>query len=392
MSTARRRKPLRGRPRRTGRALAGAMALLFACASSAGASAGFFDAVSPLAGNLPTTLTLGVPYDGSVMGNVGRPTQIRVRLPAGWHSAECGGTRVASPSGQVVEELSQWTCSNAGSMGGAQVLLWSGQGLPLTVPDFSKQQVSFAVTAPAADDTGAWGTQGSTNIEGFWVETSYTRLEHSDVWAWKSPNSPASWSGEVSEDLVLAVGPGPIDPPPVGVCAERAGQAPQQSWRFPDAQGRAFQCLGVVVPPLGPGEFAWSVVGNTPVTLSQGELQGAYRQFVGILHPVVVSDTRQGGPDWSVSGQVGEVSTGLTAAGFGWAPVIAQAGAGAVAGPVVASGYPTGTGLSEVSLLASAPNGHPRGSATIRANLDVRMPADIDPGTYVAVLTLTALS
>lgn len=58
-------------------------------------------------------------------------------------------------------------------------------------------------------------------------------------------------------------------------------------------------------------------------------------------------------------------------------------------GPAVAPGV--GDGLSVSQTLASAPNGHPLGTALVETTLDLLAPSDVEPGSYTSTLTLTAL-
>ena len=71
--------------------------------------------------------------------------------------------------------------------------------------------------------------------------------------------------------------------------------------------------------------------------------------------------------------------------------VSSVAGAGAVPGAAVAPALGGGAGLAASSVLASATDGHGAGSATLGAGLDLRVPAETAPGTYSALLTLTAI-
>ena len=57
------------------------------------------------------------------------------------------------------------------------------------------------------------------------------------------------------------------------------------------------------------------------------------------------------------------------------------------------SGITSGNGLKDTSLLASAPSAHAvGGTATVGADLDLRIPQDTPAGSYSATLTITALS
>lgn len=156
------------------------------------------------------------------------------------------------------------------------------------------------------------------------------------------------------------------------------------------------QTVQVVVPQGAPGEFVWSIDGtNGLVDLGTAELSGDHYAAAGDINPVRVTDTRTGGPEWSVSAQVGDfVSNGNSFSGkyLGWTPSLEEAGGGAEAGGAVESGFTGGDGLSESSTLGHAGNGHTSGSALLGAELDLKIPVDVTTGTYQATLTITALS
>ncbi len=151
-----------------------------------------------------------------------------------------------------------------------------------------------------------------------------------------------------------------------------------------------------VVPEPEPGSFGWSITGDgSAVSLGQASLQGGQLVAAGAIKPVVVTDTRTTANAWSVSAQVSDFASGSTTVSgkhLGWTPTLVSGGGGAVAGPAVASGITSGNGLTDTSVLGSAPNGHAAGSATLGAGLDLRLPSTTAAGTYGATLTLTALS
>ena len=155
------------------------------------------------------------------------------------------------------------------------------------------------------------------------------------------------------------------------------------------------QTITATVPQPAPGgDFTWTI-DATDHTVDLGTLsnQGAYLQAVGEIKPVKVTDTRTGQANsWSVAGQLSDFSNGLDGKYLGWTPKVVTAGAGAVAGAAVASGYDGGDGLTTSSSLGSAPTGHATGTGTLGADLDLKVPAETAAGTYTATLTLTALS
>ncbi|MDX3854963.1 metallophosphoesterase, partial [Streptomyces sp. AK02-01A] len=102
--------------------------------------------------------------------------------------------------------------------------------------------------------------------------------------------------------------------------------------------------------------------------------------------------TRAGAPAWSVSGQAGDFTGGLSGKYLGWTPSVLAEGAGAQPGTTTAPGIDTGNGLADSATLGSATTGHTKGTATLGATLDLRLPTTTQPGTYTTTLTLTALS
>ena len=156
------------------------------------------------------------------------------------------------------------------------------------------------------------------------------------------------------------------------------------------------QELQVVVPKAETGEFGWSIDGtNALVDLGTAVDAGDHYAAVGTINPIRVTDTRAAGPEWSISAQVSDFTSGdksFSGKYLGWTPTVVEAGGGAVAGAKVKSGFEGGDGLSVSSTLGSAAAGHARGSAKLGAGLDLQIPVEISDGTYKAVVTLTALS
>jgi len=145
-----------------------------------------------------------------------------------------------------------------------------------------------------------------------------------------------------------------------------------------------------------PGEFGWSIDGGV-AAVSLGTASVADDAFVatGTLAPIVVTDTREGGPAWRISAQVSRFESDddrFSGKYLGWAPTLLEAGGGATAGGVVPPGLPSGKGLSTARTLGSAPRGHAPGSASLGGTLELRVPLGTPQGNYRAILTLTAVS
>jgi hypothetical protein len=158
--------------------------------------------------------------------------------------------------------------------------------------------------------------------------------------------------------------------------------------------GENSETISATVPEQSPaGSFTLTVPENATVTMSQASEETSYLESTGQLQPITVTDSRTGGPAWSVSGQVSDFNDGALAGKYlGWTPQVQDPGAGAQAGDAVDSGLTSGDGLADASVLASADDGHATGSATLGAGLDLRVPLDTPAGTYTATLTLTTLS
>ena len=156
------------------------------------------------------------------------------------------------------------------------------------------------------------------------------------------------------------------------------------------------QELQVTVPEAASGEFIWSIDGsNDLVDLGTAEENGDHYAATGEINPIRVTDTRSSSPEWTISAQVGDFTSGsesFSGKYLGWTPKVLEEGGGAVAGESVQSGFISGDGLSVARLLGDAAAGHDRGSARLGADLDLKIPVDVTNGTYKAMLTLTALS
>jgi hypothetical protein len=156
------------------------------------------------------------------------------------------------------------------------------------------------------------------------------------------------------------------------------------------------QAIQVNVPNAAPGEFGWTIDGkNSLVDLGTATESGDYFGATGSINPITVTDSRRSLAPWSISASVGDFTDGSkTFSGkyLGWAPKVTAAGAGAVASSSVASGYSGGDGLSVSRGLGLAKQGHPKGTAKLGADLDLKIPSSIDKGNYRATLTITALS
>ncbi|GAA4250926.1 metallophosphoesterase family protein [Dactylosporangium darangshiense] len=158
------------------------------------------------------------------------------------------------------------------------------------------------------------------------------------------------------------------------------------------------QQLQVNLPNAAPGEFGWTIDGyNGLVDLGTAqEHNGEYFQAGGHLNPITVTDSRRSLAPWSISASVSDFRDGgktFSGAYLGWTPKILVAGAGAQASVFVPSAYDDQSGgLATARSLGWADQGHPKGSAQLGADLELKIPSSADKGDYRATLTITALS
>ncbi len=337
----------------------------------------------PYGANTTPTLYLRVPFEQTDLFNGSDDTTVDVKaiIPAGWTNATCGAAKTnkndatTNNTNQPNAVVGTWTCA-VETAAGHTVLHWTGPQVvaPATALD-SAQWFQFTVTTPSpAVQTTYNGINGT---EGFIVEQTYASGE---LVRW-IPDAAVTGGGVVAGGLARTVAAGA----PVTTTTTTS----TTTTTLPP--GPTQQSITATVN-LGAGEFAMTIDGDRAVVLSDAVNAGTYLHSTGEIDPIIVSDTRSGGPTWSVSGQVGDFTGGVSGKYLGWTPKIVSAGAGAVAGPPVPSGITSGNGLKDASVLASATAGHPTGSGTLGADLDLRLPTDTPNGTYTTTLTVTALT
>jgi hypothetical protein len=146
------------------------------------------------------------------------------------------------------------------------------------------------------------------------------------------------------------------------------------------------------------GSFALTVntsgTGTLPLTASGSTATGA-------TPPIVVSDSRNSYPGWSLSGQDSSWTGSGSASGstfsgnqLGWAPTSSTTPLpqGVTLGATV---NPAGPGLGDTAaVLASAPAGvgDGYGTITLGAGLTLAIPPGTQPGPYTSSLTISAVS
>jgi hypothetical protein len=153
--------------------------------------------------------------------------------------------------------------------------------------------------------------------------------------------------------------------------------------------------LAVTVPSSG--AFSLTVDSTHVVTLTT--TTAAPLVATGSTTPIVVSDTRNTFPGWSVSGQDSQwTGTGTAAGGIisgnqlGWVPTQTALAPAVTLGGTVAPGAP-GLGTT-AAVLASvhAGSGNGYGTSTLGADLTLNIPATAPAGPYTSGLTITAVN
>ena len=143
------------------------------------------------------------------------------------------------------------------------------------------------------------------------------------------------------------------------------------------------------------GSFSLTVQTQSVVTLT---VSADGSTATAVTTPIVVEDTLNTYPGWSVTGQVSAFSGTGVASGWsmpgdqlGWAPAASTLAAGATLGAVVAPGSP---GLaSTAAVLAAAPSGYGNGFGTTSLDpaLTLAIPPAARAGPYEGTLTITAV-
>lgn len=164
----------------------------------------------------------------------------------------------------------------------------------------------------------------------------------------------------------------------------------------------------VDIAPVENGALSLTVAG-AETTLTETGSTAEFRQFTGTLPTVTVTDTRTdvpAGAYWYVTGQAGDFigATGqpsISATQLGWTPADVLDGNGEVGSGsevVPASDTPTlpgnNTGLASGEdmlylALDSADAKAARGSWSTTADLKLKTPANVAPGAYTSLLTLS---
>ncbi|WP_222115660.1 hypothetical protein [Microbacterium sp. SLBN-146] len=155
-----------------------------------------------------------------------------------------------------------------------------------------------------------------------------------------------------------------------------------------------------------PGALAMSVAGSS-VALTENGSTSTVRQFTGSLPTVTITDTRTAdeipeGAFWYVLGSASSFTGDggqpeISAANLGWAPELLDGGESGLVSegdPVetVLDEGPNNVGLVDRELLAMAADSGmlaEEGAWTVTADLFLRTPSTVVPGSYASVLTLS---
>lgn len=173
---------------------------------------------------------------------------------------------------------------------------------------------------------------------------------------------------------------------------------------FPNADDSGDVDVKVDIAAVENGALSLTVAG-TETTLAESGTTATYRQFTGALPNVTVTDTREDVPAgvfWYVTGQASDFvgtagQANITPDHLGWAPNLLTANNGEVSeGDTVGTsidGGANGVGLVGQELLAlsldSSEAQAASGQWTANANLVLKTPVDVAPGSYTSTLTLS---
>jgi len=173
---------------------------------------------------------------------------------------------------------------------------------------------------------------------------------------------------------------------------------------YPDPEGSSGVDVKVDIAEVQNGALSLTVE-NTETALTETGSTAEYRQFIGALPNVTVTDTRTEVPSgvfWYVTGQASDFlatagQSPITPDHLGWSPALVTTGNGEVAaGDEVKTSLdesPNNVGLIGEELLAlsldSASSTAASGQWTAGASLVLKTPVDVAPGAYTSSLTLS---
>ena len=256
----------------------------------------------------------------------------------------------------------------------------------------------YDITAPDASGTsGAGNGADPLNPNSYWYNSvqnqehvrSYVKVEvRNDKLVVTNLRSGTCAAPNAAVELGKSPCANTSEAQPVGSIVDKVTVHPYH------ADGQDIQ---VNVPTGAPGEFGWTIDGyNGLVDLGTATDHGDFFAAAGKINPIVVSDSRRSQAPWSISASASDFKDGdkgFSGSYLGWTPQVIADGAGALPAAQVSSAYDdNGQGLSVSRGLGWAAQGHPKGTAKLGADLDLKVPGSVDKGSYRTTLTITALS
>jgi hypothetical protein len=160
---------------------------------------------------------------------------------------------------------------------------------------------------------------------------------------------------------------------------------------FTVTDASAMQTITTTVSEVG--ALSMSIPSNDPVVLGTPELSADILSLEtdGAINTVNVTDTRIADPGWTVTGVLSDFAGPEVVDGsaLNWTPQLVSSDA--VTGQVVNAGPAAGDLTGAGATLAVGSAGAGRGSAQLGADIELVLPTTVEPGTYTATLTLTAV-
>lgn len=354
------------------------------------------------AGSSPTVV-LRLPDEDTATfnGKDNNTVQATVTIPSGWTNPACGDVRnqvnnaFTFNTNQPGDLVAGWTCAVETRTDGHKVLHWTGPQAATSAE--SAQFFAFTVTTPSPSIVTRYGSLSGSGFEtgeGFYSDQIYASGAGGDeagIRHWIPPNAPNATIPNPAHTGA------PGDTTPATIANPRVASGLLRTVAPSGAFGSgAGQTIQVTVPQTSPvGELTLSIPANGAIDLTTGTATAGYYPFSGALNTMTLSDTRAGGPGWSVSG-VASAFSGLDADSaryLGWTPKVLSPGAGAVASPVVANALdtPAGPGLQTSKGLATGTSAAGTPNASLSADLNLKLPVATPPGTYSSTMTITAI-
>lgn len=317
--------------------------------------------------------TLGALVGPSAGNNINAGTQFEVAV-------ECFSDSQATQNGTYVQSTFV-TINSDGSYTANQALSGPPQAVNLTLtanpnPATSGQTVTLTAT------TSVSGATGTVQFENNGTNINTTPAQVSGGVATTSFVAPTVTSATTESLTAVYTPSGSFTAGTAGSLSLPVNPAPANSGTIP---------LAVSVPASG--SFTLTVDTTDLVNLTASGLSAT-----GSTTPIVVADSRNTYPGWSVSGQDSDwTGTGSAAGGtisgsqLGWQPTDTALAPAVSLGALVS---PVTPGLGSAATLASvhAGLGNGFGTSTLGADLTLTIPATAPAGPYTSGLTISAVT